>query len=482
MADDAAAVARGAGVNLVGMLARLLHPLFVFVAAGLYGSTSFGVYMLAWAIVDVCAKAATFGVDKGLMRFVPITDEIDRVLATALRVTVVGAGSVSLLLALAAGPIARFYQIPELALVIRLLAPVVTTMSVVTALTTALMAVQIMRGQILVRGIVEPLMLTLACVGFRFGFGRAAWALAMSQTVAGAIAVAVALPIFARRFPLRRTLAGLRGGSSPGLLRFSLPMWASDGLAALQSRADLLAFARLLPDPRAVGMYAVAKQIANVVNVIRFSFDPVFWPRVSALAQKGDRAALEAVYRLVARWVAWLAVPAALVLARFGPDFGRLVGREYRGPLAVFALLCLGQLFNAVFGLAGHLMAMAGRPRVVVWGYAWGTLLMIALVVALVPRWGMTGAAAASALSYIAVMSYQVFTAWRVHAVSPLSPGFGKVLLSATVMAIAFLLAGHLLGPALAIVAGFILYATMYWLLGPDPEDLALWARARRRA
>jgi O-antigen/teichoic acid export membrane protein len=481
MADDAAAVARGAGVNLVGMLARLLHPLFLFVAAGLYGSTSFGVYMLAWAVIDVCGKAATFGVDKGVMRFLPIADNVDALLSSCLRIAIVGAGASSLLLMIAAGPIARFYRIPEIREVMMLLAPTVTTTAVVTTLITALMAAQIMRGQILVRGILEPLVVTVACVGFRFAFGRAAWALALSQVLAGICAVAAASVLFARRFSLRRTVAGIfRTRSARGLVRFSLPMWASDGLAALQSRADLLTFARLLPDPRAVGMYAVAKQIANVVNVVRFSFDPVFWPRVSAFAQRGDRAALEAVYRLVARWVAWLALPAALVLARFGPDIGHLVGRDYRGPLAVFGLLCVGQLFNAVFGLAGHLMAMAGRPSVVVWGYAWGTLLMVALAAVLTPRWGMTGAAAASALSYVAVMSYQVVLAWRVHAVSPLSAGFGKVLVAAAVMALAVLVAARVLGPALAVAAGFVLYAAVYWLLGPAPEDLALWARVRR--
>jgi O-antigen/teichoic acid export membrane protein len=399
-----------------------------------------------------------------------------------LRVTVIGAGTLSLVLALAAGPIASFYHIPEIRGVVLLLSPTVTTTAIVTTLTTALMAAQIMRGQILVRGILEPLLLTIASVGFRFGLGRAAWALALAQCVAGSIAVGAALAIYGKRFSLRRTLGQMFRARAPrGLLRFSVPMWASDGLAALQSRADLLTFARLLPDPGAVGMYAVAKQIANVVNVVRFSFDPVFWPRVSALARKGDRSALEDVYRLVARWVAWLAVPTAVVLARFGPDIGRLVGREYRGPYAVFVLLCLGQLFNAVFGLAGHLMAMAGRPSVVVWGYACGTILLVALALLFVPRWGMSGAAAASALSYVAVMSYQVVEAWRAHSVSPLSKGLGKVLMSAAAMSLALALVGRLLAPALAIGGAFVLYAGIYRLLGPTPDDVALWLRVRRR-
>jgi O-antigen/teichoic acid export membrane protein len=465
--SDAVAVARGAGANLVGMLARLLRPLFLFAAASLYGPASFGEYMLAWAIVDVMGKAAPMGLDKALMRYVPRSESAarDRVLAACLRGTVLGGLGLTLLLAAASGGIARFYRMPDLRWVVLLLSPSVIATALVTSLCQALMAVDRMRGQILARGILEPAALIAFAVAGRFTLGRAPWVLGVAHAAAQLTTVAGALLIYSGTFSLRRSLLA-RGPRPEGLYHFALPMWASDGLAVGQQRVDLLVMARLLPEPALVGMYAVAKQIANVVNVVRFSFDPVFWPRVAALTERGDREGLAATYRLVARWVALLALPTAAVLGRFGPDLGRLVGRDYRGPLAVFVLLCIGQAFNSVFGLAGHLMAMAGRPRVVVWGYAIGIVLTVALTLALVPPLGIAGAAAASALSFAAVMSYQVLQAWRAYGVSPFSPELGKVALACVGMIAALLAAGQVAPAAVAITAALVLYFGAVWWWG----------------
>jgi O-antigen/teichoic acid export membrane protein len=486
-AREAVAVARGAGANLIGMLARLLRPLFLFAAASLYGSTTFGVYMLAWAFVDVGAKAGTFGLDKGLMRLLPIAQsalERERVLAAAVRGTALGASALTLALVAAAPTLARFYHLPELHQVVAIVAPAVAASALVTTLTSALMAVHVLRGQVLVKGLGDPLLLLVFAVAFRFVFGRAPWVLALAHGAAQAALVVVALFVYGRTFSLSRTLLAPAGPAARAdLWRFSLPMWASDGLAVVQSRADLLVLARLLPQPALVGMYAVAKQIANVVSVVRFAFDPIFWPRVARLSRSGDRAGLSASYRLVARWVALLALPLALVLGFYGPDIGRLVGRDYRGPLAVFVLLVIGQLANAVFGLAGHLMAMAGRPRVVVLGYAGGALVTVALAALLVPPLGLAGAAAASACAYLGVMGYQVVQTWRVHRVSPLSRGLGKLLVAAAAMAVVLGLGGGrgVLPGVLTISIGLGLYLIVQAVLGFEPEDRELFDGVRRR-
>jgi O-antigen/teichoic acid export membrane protein len=326
-------------------------------------------------------------------------------------------------------------------------------------------------------------LLSISAVTLRFTLGRSPWVLALAHGVSQAGCIAGALWLYGRTFSLGRTARAALSERGPrGLWPFALPMLASDGLAVAQSRVDLLALARLVSLPATIGMYAVAKQIANVVNVVRFSFDPVFWPRVAALSRAGDREGLAATYRLVARWVALLALPAAIAIGRLGPDFGRLIGKGYHGPLSVFLLLALGQAANAIFGLAGHLMAMAGRPRIVVYGYLVGIALTIALSAALVPRLGIAGAAGASALAYVLVTSYQVLQVLRAHGISPLSPGLYKVALCGAVMAFVLAVLSPLIQPIWALVVAVTLYFAAFRLVGPEPEDFALFARFRRKA
>src|SRR5262249_4226294 len=205
--SDALAVARGAGTNLVGMLSRLLRPLFLFAAASLYGPASFGEYMLAWAIVDVMGKAAPLGLDKALMRFVPITEgaERDRVLAACLRGSLLGGLALAALVAVGAGAIASFYRMPDLRWVVLLLSPSIVATALVTSLCQALMAVDRMRGQILARGILEPLALIVFAVGARFVLGQKAWVLGVAHALATLATVGGALAIYGRTFSVRRS-------------------------------------------------------------------------------------------------------------------------------------------------------------------------------------------------------------------------------------------------------------------------------------
>jgi O-antigen/teichoic acid export membrane protein len=479
---DAAAVARGAGANLLGMLARLLRPVFLIVAASLFGSVSFGVYILAWAIVDLAGKVAAMGLDKALMRYLPLAGaERTEILAHALRGVLCGSLAISAALLAAAAPLARFYRMPALFSVLALLAPAVASTAVVTVLLSALQAVQVMRGQILVRGVLDPLALIALAAGARLLFGRAAWALALAHGAAQICVIVAALAFYRRHFSLAATARALRTRTRrPGLYRFALPMWAADGLATLQSRVDLLALPRLLPDPALLGAYAIAKQVANVVNVVRFSFDPVFWPRVAAYAAQGAQEALAATYRVVTRWVATLAFPLALVLARYGPAFARVVGRDYRGPATVFVLLVLGQLANAVLGLGAHLMAMAGRPFTVCTGHLVGIAITLLAAILCLPALGATGAAAASALGYLSVTSLQTVRVWRLHRISPLSLGLAKALLAGCAMAIALWGFFRPLPMVVQLAAGLAIYGVALVLLGGEIEDRALWAALRK--
>src|SRR5687768_13888515 len=129
MTVDARAVARGAGKNLLAALGGLLQPVFLLVAASLYGAEAFGLYMIGYAIVDLSSKAATFGFDKALMRFLPLSshDKAAKVavVCTALRGTLLASGLLTFGLVLAAGLLARFFHHDALGSVIRLLAPAV---------------------------------------------------------------------------------------------------------------------------------------------------------------------------------------------------------------------------------------------------------------------------------------------------------------------------------------------------------------------
>ena len=77
-ADDAVVLSRGAAVNLLGMLAKTSKVLFTLFVTRVCGSSVFGIYSLAVAVVDLAARASIFGMDKSLLKFIPEYETGDR--------------------------------------------------------------------------------------------------------------------------------------------------------------------------------------------------------------------------------------------------------------------------------------------------------------------------------------------------------------------------------------------------------------------
>ena len=68
-------VARGAAINLVGSLAGALDPLLLAVLSWALGAQPLGRYVLATTYVAILLRLCVLGLDRGLLRQVPIALE-----------------------------------------------------------------------------------------------------------------------------------------------------------------------------------------------------------------------------------------------------------------------------------------------------------------------------------------------------------------------------------------------------------------------
>jgi O-antigen/teichoic acid export membrane protein len=102
-----------------------------------------------------------------------------------------------------------------------------------------------------------------------------------------------------------------------------------------------------------------------------------------------------------------------LVLILFGRwILAAVFGDEYAVGATALAILAAAQLANAAAGSVGQLLSMTGHERDAARGVALSALVNVALNALLIPRWGMNGAAAASAASLI---TWNVLLAILVH-------------------------------------------------------------------
>jgi O-antigen/teichoic acid export membrane protein len=182
---------------------------------------------------------------------------------------------------------------------------------------------------------------------------------------------------------------------------FGLQTGLADVVSLLNYRVDVFILG-LLKGPADAGIYTIAVQIADALWVVSSAIGVAIYARVGQL-QRREAAALTARSMRHALFILTILGIGAMILPSF--VFPILFGDEYSGAIAPTRLLVpgivifgLGRIFSTFFtnGL--------GRPRIPLLIAATSLVICTVLSFALIPPFGMNGAAVATTVSYIVSM------------------------------------------------------------------------------
>lgn len=225
--------------------------------------------------------------------------------------------------------------------------------------------------------------------------------LAVSEAVVISI-VAAALITLWHGLEIRR-LGLLEIERDPGFrqprtwLRASLPMMGSF-LAALALNQSDLYFLELLGDETEVGHYAAAAMAAHFVPLVQVTLVGLIAP-VAAVAMARGAEASRTTFRRSQSMMLGALIPVALFLTLAGEPILALFGPRYTVGHMALALLVVGNFAWAVAALPSLWLQYEGRARTVL-VISLATLVVdSALNWLLIPRYGLSGAAASTALT-----------------------------------------------------------------------------------
>jgi O-antigen/teichoic acid export membrane protein len=171
-------------------------------------------------------------------------------------------------------------------------------------------------------------------------------------------------------------------------------------------------------------------------------------PRFTEMFAQGDHRGANRIYQATTAWLILLTWPLYLLAVSFGPQIITVFGHSYRAGAAVMVILGLTMLLATGCGQVDMVLVTTGRSS---WSLVNGLLAVVVNVgldVALIPRYGITGAAigwsAAIAITNLMPLA-QVAAAMRLHP-------FGRgTFVSAALCAFSFgllpLAARDLIGP-----------------------------------
>ena len=118
-------------------------------------------------------------------------------------------------------------------------------------------------------------------------------------------------------------------------------------------------------------------------------------PMFSRHIHCGETAELEGLHRTATIWLVLFSAPVYLLLAVFSPVVLALLGDDFSAGAPVLTIMCLAALTTFLAGNIHSVLLMSGRSGLAALNKAIAVSVNLALIVLLVPMWGITGAAIA---------------------------------------------------------------------------------------
>ena len=167
----------------------------------------------------------------------------------------------------------------------------------------------------------------------------------------------------------------------------------------LFDKLDLVTLKALGASAEQAGNYGAAQSLSLVPGILALSFSPLLLSTVTRLLQNGEGESARKLGRDAMRFVLGI-FPFASLVAGAAPEIVRLIfGRQFLSAAAPLSLLIFGAVALMMISVASAILIGASKPS---WAVALAALLVpLALTGCLyfIPKWGLKGAALATALS-----------------------------------------------------------------------------------
>lgn len=195
--------------------------------------------------------------------------------------------------------------------------------------------------------------------------------------------------------------APVPGSLDQRMLVAGLPLMAS---LFLQLFSDWLLLARLsaVMGASETGAFRVSVQIVTIISILVATTESYVAARIAGDFRAGrPDLAWKRHYRATLVMLGLTAPVFLLLFAAPEPLLGIAFGPEFRIAATALTIMAAGQLVNVARGPLGSLLTMSGNERVQLSTTIGGVILVVILAWALVPRYGLAGAAIAQAAPFV---------------------------------------------------------------------------------
>lgn len=270
-------------------------------------------------------------------------------------------------------------------------------------------------------------------VGAALGAG---WQVLVMLYVAGAAVGLAADVVVAKPAVSSMPPASLNRSEQSRFLRYALVVYLAVAADAVIWGRPELFFLNRYRGAGEVGLYSAALRLSSLVSMLPLVASRAVMPEFSWLKGAGHERALREAFPRVCKLLAAMSTPLALGGAAIaGPMVVAVYGPSFRGAATTTAILMAGAVVNAVVIPTTVAVLTGPRPRLIAEVGLSIVALNLVLDFAVIPRFGLLGAAAVNvAVQFVAVAVGVVYVR-RFLGLRYGARGIGRVLLIAAVSA-----------------------------------------------
>lgn len=405
---------------LIRVLAALAAFVISLVIGRQLGAVESGYYFLAFSIVSFLAGVSRIGLDNTVLRFVgsAFADRdwhlVRSVVSKALLLIGLSSSFTAVILYFASDLLADYaFKKPELAPVLDAMAPGVFGLAIFTLLAMGLQGLRRIVASVTTLNILVNAFL----VSLLLGLG-----VASAEYAAWAYSAAACLTAFSGGWLLWSSLrhsqyklgAELETESSEiswsALFQSCMPLWVVLIMGQLVQWSGQF-IAGGFVEAEEVAQLAVAQRTALLTSFVLMAVNLVVAPRFAAMYKQGHMKELQSLALTSVKLMVIFALPIVMVMLIFPEFLMSLFGEGFSGGAHLLQILVLGQFINVATGSVGYLLSMSGHERDLRNTVLISGPVALVLALALVPMWGATGSAIATA---IAVATQNLVAVWQV--------------------------------------------------------------------
>lgn len=445
-------ILQGAGFiflgNIIGMGSSFVMRL---TSARFLGSEIYGYIVLGLSVVSICSIFALMGINMGITQQLPRVEKQKQLYGISLGIVLILSLLLVTFLRIGAYPISMAIADAQFQTVFQFFTLAIPFVAIIRLTSGTFRGIEDPIGKVIVsdflyRGGTAAVVTVSAFIGVSAVKVSQAWFVTMALIALFGIGllvirtnwnVCIPLKLYNRSVGLSkhvRIYFELNQNLSYSLLLLSFPLMFSESLRLVLKQSDNFLVGYFL-DSSSVGIYDAAFTLSQSVNVVAATFGFLLLPVLSDLHAQSKFSQMAVAYQRVTKWIVLTSLPFYLIIVSFpNKVMGLIFGPEYVIGGTPLVFVATGFYAHLLLGLNGQGLTAIGETRVIPIGNMISILVNIPLNVFLIPIYDITGAAIASAISYVALNIFFTVVLYNRSGLQPFSKQLFYILVTGSVL------------------------------------------------